>query len=729
MTKEYFFKDAKWVGAPQRDYNTFSILKGTFRGKRGATVTLRALGLGFFKCFVNGTLVNPDTFLPLSSDFEDTCDPRGEVLAGHRLYVPTFDITSLVREGENEIALHFGGGWYTFRGRPFGLPKAIYRVTVATEEGCEDFVSDGNCRILESFVSDYDFVKYETHDHTRKTNETAAVLTEEPGTEYMETDCPPDALIRIHTPTPLPRGGGRRVYDAGRNLTGTPVLRITATKGETVRVRFSEDLDGEGLPDSRHAHGQEFTVISDGEERIDEALFTWYCFRYFEIEGGAEPLSVKEIHAKVPVTSTFESDDPVLNWTYRTFLHTMLCNLHTGHPSDCPHLERRGYTGDGQLTTHAVLTTLGAEALYRKWLGDILDCQDTLSGHVQYTAPYIRSGGGPGGWGCAVVEVPWQLYRHTGDVSVLVSAYGAMRRYIDYLESHSEFGLVTRDKEGEWCLGDWCGPNILYPDRDITSHNQQVILPAPFVNTYFMIKSLSTMCDIAALIGKEEDVGEYREKIETRKNAVRAAYFNTFDGNFVMNVQGANAFAADLGLGNERTYPNLVSYYTKLGHLDTGIFATDVVLRLLFERGDGDLALRLLTAEGPQGYAHWKEAGATTLHEYWDSNRSRSHCHPMFGAPVAYFFEYLLGIGQREGTAGYTDVIIRPVLCEGLSRISGSIQTPRGALLVAYEKAEGEIRFRITVPEGVRAVLCLGEGEHPLSEGDNGIALPLVSPK
>ena len=66
MTKEFFFKDAKWVGAPQREYSTFSILKGTFRGKRGATVTLRALGLGFFKCFVNGILVNPDTFLPLS---------------------------------------------------------------------------------------------------------------------------------------------------------------------------------------------------------------------------------------------------------------------------------------------------------------------------------------------------------------------------------------------------------------------------------------------------------------------------------------------------------------------------------------------------------------------------------------------------------------------------------------------------------------------------------------
>ena len=80
--------------------------------------------------------------------------------------------------------------------------------------------------------------------------------------------------------------------------------------------------------------------------------------------------------------------------------------MHIGHPSDCPHIERRGYTGDGQLTCHAVLSIFDAEAFYKKWLQDIADGQDTLSGHIQYTAPYIRSGGGPGGWGSAIVEVP-----------------------------------------------------------------------------------------------------------------------------------------------------------------------------------------------------------------------------------------------------------------------------------------------------------------------------------
>ena len=73
------------------------------------------------------------------------------------------------------------------------------------------------------------------------------------------------------------------------------------------------------------------------------------------------------------------------------------------------------------------------------------------------------------------------------------------------------------------------------------------------------------MAEIAQIIGRDEDIPGYREKIVLRKQAIQGAYFNTFDGNFVMNVQGTNAYAVDLGLGTEETYENLVRYYTKLG--------------------------------------------------------------------------------------------------------------------------------------------------------------------
>lgn len=736
MTRSHFFRDAAWVGKAQRTRDTFTVLRGRFTVESPRKVTLNVLGLGFFKCYVNGICINPDTFLPLSSDFEASCDPAEEVLTGHRIYVPGFDITPYVREGENVIAIHFGGGWYTHHCRVFGLPKAIYCVTVGGEGGTSHFVSDETCRVGDGFVAGYIFTQAEHHDYTAFTDCLGAdfddsgwphaTLTEDLDTEYQTTDCPADALIETLPVTKLGEGEhGGIVYDCGQNTTGYPVLKITAPAGETVTVLFSEKSLPDGRLDKTHHHGQRFLVTSDGTGRVVQPEFTWYGFRCFEVIGGAEPQGVKVVYADLPAASAFECDNETLNWTYKTFLHTMLCNMHTGHPSDCPHLERRGYTGDGQLTCHAVLTTLDAEAFYKKWMRDIGDCQDTLSGHVQYTAPYINSGGGPGGWGSAIVEVPYRLYKHYGDISVLTDYYPQMRRYIDYLEAHSAYGLVVSDKEGAWCLGDWCGPNILYPGKDITSHNQQVILPAPMVNTYFMVKSLRKMTEIARLIGKEEDIPEYEEKIAYRKGAITAAYFNTFDHNFVMNVQGANAYAVDLGLGDPHTYGNLIRYYNKLGHYDTGIFATDILTRILFERGDAELAVDIMTNNGDQGYEHWRRNGATTFHEYWDSNRSRSHSHPMFGAPVAYFFEYLLGIKQTPDSAGYASLAIEPMAVSRFGHMAGSVKTPKGTVAVSYRKADGRVTFTVEIPAGTKAVFRYGGGEYPLHSGENELAFDL----
>lgn len=736
MTKEHFFGSATWVGASDRTKTSFTVLRGHFTAQKGDTALLNVLGLGFFKCYINGICINPDTFLPLSSDYEEIFEIKrsDEVLSGHRIYVPSFDVSSLLRDGDNVIVIHFGGGWYTGSVRPFGLPKAIYRITVEGADSTVQYFSGSTCKIGGSFVSDYNLTTHERHSYVgyghcfdREFDDSAwqnAVVCEDLNTEYCETDCPRDTLIEVRTPERIGSGAnGGIVYDCGENTTGYPVLSLRAKAGETVTVLFSEELTEDGKLDMTHHHRQQFSVVSDGEGRTVQPEFIWFGFRYFEVIGDAEPTAVKVVYADVPVSSTFDCDNETLNWIYKVFMHTMHCNMHTGHPSDCPHIERRGYTGDGQLTCHAALTTLDGRAFYEKWLQDIADGQDTLSGHVQYTAPYIKSGGGPGGWGCAIVEVPYQLYKHYGDKDILAKYYGNMRRYIDYLEAHSEFSLVTSDRKGEWCLGDWCAPNILYPEKDITFSAQQILIPAPMVNTYFMAKSLKELSEIARVLGKEDDATEYERKAEERKNAIRAAYYNTFDHNFIMNAQGANAYAVDLGLGDGKTYANLVSYYQKLGHYDTGIFATDIVTRVLFEHGDAELAVALLTNNGEQGFEHWRQCGATTFHEYWDSSRSRSHNHPMFGAPVAYLFEHLLGIGQAPQTAGYTSLVIEPKAVSMFTRMSGSMKTPNGTVAVSYEKKEKGVSFVIDIPPCANAVFRYADAEYPLCEGKNAFIL------
>lgn len=732
MKQEEFFQNAKWVGAPERTQKSFSILRGHFFADEPDSVRLNILGLGFFLCYINGECINPDTFLPVSSEFEKDSMPKGEILSGNRVYVPQFDITPFVKKGNNTIAVHFGGGWYLhyFTEGVKRLPKAIYCISVEEKSEIKYFTSDENCRIGKSYIGDYVFTHTEAHDYTGFENcfdsdfddskWENAVLTEGLDTEYCTTACPIDKLIAELPVRTVSQKGKKAIYDCGRNTTGYPVLEISAEAGEELAVRFSEEILPDGSIDPEHIHNQLFRITADGEKRIVQPDFIWYAFRYMEVSGNAEVKLVKEIHADVPVSSSFECDNETINWIYNTFTHTMLTNLHIGHPSDCPHIERRGYTGDGQLTCNAALSALDAKEFYEKWLRDIADGQDVISGHIQYTAPYALSGGGPGGWGTAIVEVPYRLYLHCGDKRILEEYYKNMRRYIDYLEEHSEFGLVTSDKEGAWCLGEWCGPNVLYPDKDITIvEKQQILIPAAFVNTYFMVKALEKMCTIAEIIGKEEDTAEYKEKIAYRKSAIKAAYFNAFDGNFIMNVQGANSFAVDLGLGDERTYANMVSYYKKLGYLDTGIFATDAVIRTLFEHGDAELAVKLLKNDGEQGFEQWRKNGATTFLEYWNRNSSRSHNHHMFGAVTAYFFEYLLGIKQEENTAGYTSIIIEPEAVSCFERMCGSMKTGAGTVSVSYKKENKKIKFEILIPENTKAVFKGFSREIKLNAGKN----------
>ena len=731
MTQQEMFGSAKWLTRAGCQNTDILVLRGHFAANGVKKATLRVLGLGFFHCYINGVRVGEDLFLPLNSEYEPRADfPVGEQLSDFRTYVPEYDVTSHLRDGENVIAIHFGGGWYTFeqnikkQKKKYGDPKVIWRLFGESAEGGFELTSSLQDKIAPSFVTGYRFDRFETQDYTKASpaflaadfDDAAWSTADEappPDTQYGFSDCPADSVGEVLAPKLLWRRGESALYDSGKNISGTPVLRLLGKEGQTVRVSLSEDVTAEGELDPKFSHKQEFTCVCDGTVREARALFTWFGFRYFLVEGDAEPVAVDFIHTKVARTSHFHCDNEDLNWLHDAFLTTQLSNMHAGIPSDCPHIERRGYTGDGHLAGLAAMKMLDTEAFYRKWMQDIADSQDKLTGHVQNTAPYTHSGGGLGGWGSGIVEIPWQYYLHFGNAAPLEKYYPNMLRYFDYMELHSERDLVTSDKAGEWCLGDWCCPT-------------SVVLPAPLVNTYFYIKSMTRVIEIARIIGKESDIVRFEARIAECKEALRSAYCNTWDGNFLGAVQGANAFAVDLGIGDERTWNNLVAYYEKLGELDTGIFATELLIRLLLESGEGELAMRLLCSEGVHSFTEMRRRGATTIREHWpESYRDRSHSHPMFGAVVSHLYTYLLGIRQKPGSVAYKELVIAPVAVEGINVLEGYMDLPCGRVAVSYVKKDGALDLTVELPEGACAALCFGGNETPLSEGKTVLHLAI----
>ena len=728
MTQAEIFGGAKWIAATPEWIDVAPIFRKSFEAKAGESATLRIIGLGTYEAYINGKVISEDKFLPLNSEYEDGCGPEGEELY-HRIWCTEFDVSHLIADGKNTLSVMIGDGWYSnayYRARkPFGEKKLCFALNITDGEGnVRSVISDESVRWAESFVKHGRMHRGEYHDYRAWDDscmlpeyddsawETAR-LSKPVESDYGFCDCPADRIAARLPATLVYECEEYKIYDAGLNLSGYPVLISDGEYGEEVNVTFSEELtaDGKAL-DEKHSHSQFLDFVLDGKAREIHTRFTWQGFRYFKVVGKASAKEVCLVHSDVDISSSFDSDNDVLNWTYNTFVHTQLCNMHRGIPSDCPHIERMGYTGDGQVACRSVMHSLDAKKFYEKWIKDISDCQDRKTGHVQYTAPFARCGGGPGGWGCAIVVVPYEFWKYYGDDKYIRELYPQMLRYFDFLDAHSECGLVTSDIEGVWCLGEWCTP----PD--------QSNLPAPYVNTYFYIWAMERTIEIARAIGKEEDIPALEAKVASRKEMMVKVYGNMFlrDSTFCGNVQGANAYALNIGLKAGKTAEKLINYYDRLGYYDTGIFSTELVTRKLFELGAADVAFKLLTASEPWGFGKWAKEGATTFREYWGA--SRSHSHPMFGGVIACFFEYILGIRQDKDSVGYEKVIIAPAAIKGLSRASGHISTPKGQICVSYEKREGKMLCKADIPAGVEAVAALSDGSTvSLSCGTNEFEL------
>lgn len=526
-------------------------------------------------------------------------------------------------------------------------------------------------------------------------------------TQFFVQDCPADRVERVIKPAKLFDLGEVSIYDMGENVSGYPVIAATVD-GADITVRCSEEINPDGTLnfdscDRGQIQKDEYRNAKKGEGCMP--WFTWHGFRYFELTNNAEPVRCEVVHSDCAVTSSFESDSEMLNWLYDAYIRTQLSNMHSGVPSDCPHIERLGYTGDGQLCCEAAMMLLDSQKFYKKWLEDISDCQSIGNGHVQHTAPFMGGGGGPAGWGGAIAVVPYEMYKIYGDKETFRRYLPKILRYFDYLDSRSSGGLVCREEEGGWCLGDWCPP-------------EQITICEPFVNTALYVKQMMMTKEASEAIGESETAAMLEKRIEEKKQAILNAYYSPQTGSFIGDAQGANSFAIDIGLGGERAFNNTKKKYDAADAFDTGIFGTDILTRVLFERGCADTAFRLLTSTGKGSFYNMKKQGATTIWENWDGERS--HSHPMFGAVTRYLFSFILGITQEKNSAGYEKIVIAPQIPDGLNRASGHITTVRGEIAVSFIRTEREMDFYVTVPQ--KSWFTYGSDcEYELWEGENHI--------
>lgn len=701
------FSSAIWI-APSRPCAA-PITVRRFSVVQVRHASLSVTGLGYYRVWLNGIALGADDwFQPPQSDYfrrdltraTYSCHDRFT----HRVYYRTYDITALLKNGENVLEIQCGGGFFVQTERTAegdmtysDRTQCIYDLAV---DGAH-ILSDGSETWRESNIRASQLFLGETID-ARFADDTEypvipAALTD---TLFTPEDGVPDRIIRTITPEKIGAADGRTIYDAGENISGLVRIRTNAPSGSTIHVRFAEELSASGELDFTSTGSGYIcksgvpqimadTFVSSGSGDTFLPSFVWHAFRYFDVCGEIEDAEVCVIHADLPVTAAFDSDCEGMNFYFDAYLRTQTSAVHGSVPMDCPHRERLGYTGDGQVTAETAMLILDAQPFYRKWIRDILDCQDPDTGHVQHTAPFQGGGGGPGGWGVAIVTVPWAYYRQYGEVKMLREAYPAMQKWFSYMESRVENGRIVREEEGGWCLGDWC---CLATGE----------LPESYVNTALYVRALHMLAEIARIVGDSCADAAYQAAIGRSMAAVRADYAGLSD------IGAAMVYAVALGLEDPA---RMNEYYSALGHFDTGFLTTDLLLELLWTHGCADTAYRLLSATDVGSFLYMRDHGATTIWESWTGG---SHCHPMFGAGVRTVLTGLCGIRQTQGGAGWREIIIAPQLPTEMRHAAGRIHTPQGEIAVTLDRMTDGVHATVRIPEGVRAYRA---GDGPLSAG------------
>ena len=402
-----------------------------------------------------------------------------------------------------------------------------------------------------------------------------------------------------------------------------------------------------------------------------------------------EDIDIRIVHTDVDTVGSFECSNALFNKIHENYTRTQLGNFHGSFSSDCPHRERLGYTGDGQVITESTIFNFDMRQFYLKWLDDIDDARNKKTGYVPHTAPFGGGGGGPA-WGSAYVIVPWLYYLYYGDSEVLYKHYSGMKHWVDYLGTRTDGDyIVVREEPNGWCLGDWATPD-------------KIELPEPLVNTAYYYHVSHIMSKVAGVLQNETD----RERFSVLADSIRLNFNNQFLDPETLNYwegrQGANIFPLAFGLVpdliHKEVFTNLIDHLKEIDeHFDTGILATPLLLDVLTDLKQHDLAYRIMNQRDFPSFGDYIEGkGATTLWENWDGGSS--HSHPMYGSVIRWFYNDLAGINPVEEAPGFKKFDLKPVFPEDLKFVKCDYNSNYGLIRSEWMKKTKDIAWTIGIP-------------------------------
>ena len=730
-------------------------------GKKIVEATAYVCGLGFYEFSLNGKKVGNSEFAPLWSDYDKT------------VYYNTYDVTEQLRRGENVVGILLGNGFYNVQGGryrklqiSFGPPTLLFELVINYEDGtCTTVHSDNNWKYDFSpvtFNCIYGGEDYDARREQKGWNQIGfddshwrpVVIQEAPKgilrpqmaapVKIMErydiqkvTKLNADQVASASVSTKRTVDLSAFVLDMGQNLAGFPEITVRGKRGQKVTLIVAEALTEEGACNQRQTgrqHYYEYILKGEGDETW-HPRFSYYGFRYIQVEGAV--LKGQKNPQKLPVlkniqscfvynsarkVSTFESSNRIFNAAHRLIEKAVRSNMQSVF-TDCPHREKLGWLEQVHLNGPGLLYNYDLTAYAPQIMQNMVDAQHS-NGAMPTTAPEYVIFEGPGmdvfaespEWGGSLVIFPFMYYETYGDDSLIKKYYPNMRRYVDYLKTRADKGILS------FGLGDWYD----YGDfRAGFSRNT----PVPLVATAHYYMTVMYLVQAAKMVGNDFDIRYYTSLAQDIMVAFNKCFLHKDMAQYGTGSQCSNALPLFLQMtqdvdeqGNyrpdadlhEKVFTNLIKDVEAHGNrLTTGDVGNRYLIQTLARNGEHELIYKMFNHEEAPGYGFQLKFGATTLTEQWDPRQGSSWNHFMMGQIDEWFFNSLVGI--RPSTTpkqGYQKFIIAPQPVGDLKYVKASYETLYGTINVDWTCENGTFTLNVSVPVNTTAVVYLpGEKE------------------
>jgi alpha-L-rhamnosidase len=743
---------AKWITPnifeEETKSNPSPILRREFLVKKKVErARIYATAMGLYELALNGKRVGDEYFTP------------GWTAYDFRYQYQTYDVTSLLKNGENCLGAMLGDGWFRGRlawdnkrnsyGKKLGL---LEQVVITYADGTQEIVgSDDKWKSATGAVLESDIYNGETYDARLeragwseagyKDGEWKGVtVVEAPRAKIVAPAGPGVKKIEEIKPVKVFRTpAGETVVDMGQDMVGWVKFRLTAPAGTTVTLRSAEVLDKTGnfyTANLRSAKESiRYTSKGAGSETF-EPHFTFQGFRYVAVSGWPGEVSAQDfagvvVHSAMARTGTFESSSALLNQLEHNIIWGQKGNF-LDVPTDCPQRdERLGWTGDAQVFASTASFNFDTAAFYTKWLRDLaLDQED--DGAVPFVIPNALShetrkgAAASAGWADASVVVPWTVYQAYADKRILEEQYPSMKAWVEYMRRAAGDRYIWSNG---FSFGDWLAfatTNADYPgattDKDL-------------IQTAYFAWSTRLLAKTAQTLGKKEDAAEYAGLEEKIRNAFQRE-FVTANGRLASNTQTAYALALAFGLLPESqragAAARLAADVRKFGHLTTGFLGTPVLCQTLSNYGYLDEAYMLLNRTEYPSWLYPVTQGATTIWERWDGQKPdgsfqdvgmNSFNHYAYGAIGDWMYRVVAGIERDEAAPGYKHIFIQPRPGGGLTDAKASVASMYGLVAAGWEIREGKMTVEIAVPVNTTATVRLPNAKlEEVSEGGKPLA-------